>query len=80
MLPQLHRQPWMDSDIETFRDQVRRYIAAEMAPHLPAWREQGYVPRETWRPFGEMGFMAARNARSLRRHRGQHCLPAGGTG
>ena len=32
MLPQLHRQPWMDSDIETFRDQVRRYIAAEMAP------------------------------------------------
>ena len=57
MLPQLHRQPWMDSDIETFRDQVRRYIAAEMAPHLPAWREQGYVPRETWRPFGEMGFM-----------------------
>lgn len=36
MLPQLHRQPWMDSDIETFRDQVRRYIAAEMAPHLPA--------------------------------------------
>ena len=38
MLPQLHRQPWMDSDIETFRDQVRRYIAAEMAPKLPGWR------------------------------------------
>ena len=57
MLPQLHRQPWMDSDIETFRDQVRRYIAAEMAPHLPVWREQGYIPREVWRPFGEMGFM-----------------------
>ena len=30
MLPQLHRQPWMDSDIETFRDQVRRYIAADV--------------------------------------------------
>ena len=57
MLPQLHRQPWMDSDIETFRDQVRRYIAAEMAPKLPGWREQGYIPRETWRPFGEMGFL-----------------------
>ena len=47
----------MDSDIETFRDQVRRYIAAEMAPKLPGWREQGYIPRETWRPFGEMGFL-----------------------
>ncbi len=57
MPPQLHRQPWMDSDIETFRDQVRRYIAAEMAPKLPGWREQGYIPRETWRPFGEMGFL-----------------------
>lgn len=57
MLPQLHRQPWMDSDIETFRDQVRRYIAAEMAPHLPVWREQGYIPREVWRPFGEMSFL-----------------------
>ncbi|AJG12539.1 MULTISPECIES: acyl-CoA dehydrogenase family protein [Pseudomonadaceae] len=57
MLPQLHRHSWMDSDIETFREQVRRYIAAEMAPKLPGWREQGYIPRETWRPFGEMGFL-----------------------
>src|SRR5262245_6693633 len=57
MLPQLHRHAWMDSDIEAFREQARRYIANEMAPHLEGWRRQGWVPREVWRPFGEMGFM-----------------------
>jgi acyl-CoA dehydrogenase len=57
MLPQLHRHAWMDESVEAFREQVRRYVANEMAPHLDGWRRQGYVPREVWRPFGEMGFM-----------------------
>lgn len=57
MLPQLHRHAWMDEEIEAFRDQVRRYIAGEMAPHLEGWRRQGHVPREVWRGFGAMGFL-----------------------
>ncbi|CAJ0895705.1 acyl-CoA dehydrogenase family protein [Ralstonia flatus] len=57
MLPQLYRHAWMDSDIEAFREQVRRYVAAEFTPKLDGWRRQGYIPRETWRPFGEMGFL-----------------------
>ena len=57
MLPQLHRHAWMDESIEAFREQVRRYVAAEFAPHLDTWRRQGYIPREVWRPFGEMGFL-----------------------
>jgi acyl-CoA dehydrogenase len=57
MLPQLHRHPWMDEDIDAFRDQVRRYVAGELSPHLDGWRRQGYIPREVWRPFGRMGFM-----------------------
>lgn len=57
MLPRLHRHPWMDEDIETFREQVRRYVARELAPKLEGWRRQGYIPREVWRPFGEMGFL-----------------------
>ena len=57
MLPQLHRHPWMDDDIEAFRDQVRRYVAGELAPHLDGWRRQGYIPRQVWQPFGRMGFM-----------------------
>jgi len=57
MLPRLHQHPWMDADIEAFREQVRRYTQTELAPHLDGWRRQGYIPRETWRPFGELGFM-----------------------
>ena len=57
MLPRLHQHQWMDADIEAFREQVRRYTESELVPHLDAWRRQGYIPRETWRPFGELGFM-----------------------
>ena len=57
MMPQLYRHRWMDSDIEAFREVVHRYIAGELAPHLEGWRRQGYIPREVWQPFGEMGFL-----------------------
>ena len=57
MLPQLYRHKWMDEDIEAFRDQVRRYVAREIVPKLDGWRRQGFIPREVWRPFGEMGFL-----------------------
>lgn len=57
MLPRLHRHRWMDEEIDAFRDQVRRYIAGELSPHLDEWRRQGFIPREVWRPFGQMGFL-----------------------
>ncbi len=57
MLPQLYRYPWMDDEIEAFRAQARRYIATELAPHLPEWRRQGFIPRQVWRPFAEMGLL-----------------------
>ena len=47
----------MDEEIESFREQVRRYVAGELSPHLDGWRRQGYIPREAWRSFGEMGFL-----------------------
>ena len=58
MLPQLHQHEWMkDEQLVAFRDQLRRYIAAELTPHLDGWRRQGFIPREVWRPFGELGFL-----------------------
>jgi acyl-CoA dehydrogenase len=57
MLPRLYQHRWMDEDVEAFRAQVRRYIAAELSPHLETWRSQGFVPREVWRRFGEMGYL-----------------------
>jgi len=57
LLPQLHRHAWMDADIDAFRDQARRYIDRELVPHLDGWRRQGFIPREVWRPFGELDFL-----------------------
>jgi acyl-CoA dehydrogenase len=57
MLPRLFNHRWMDEETETFRDQVRRYIGEALAPGLPEWRALGYIPREIWRPFGELGFL-----------------------
>jgi len=57
LLPKPFQHDWMDAEIDAFREQVRRYIERELASHVPAWRAQGYVPRETWRGFGEHGFL-----------------------
>jgi alkylation response protein AidB-like acyl-CoA dehydrogenase len=57
MLPQVYRHRWMDEEIEAFREQVRRFVSGELSPHLDGWRRQGFIPREVWRPFGQMGFL-----------------------
>ena len=57
MLPRLLQHPWMDAEIESFRRQVRRCVSERLAPNLDAWRRQGFIPRETWRAFGELGFL-----------------------
>jgi len=56
-LPRLHRHAWMTPEMDEFREQARRYIGREMAPHLEAWRRQGFIPREAWQPFAEVGLL-----------------------
>ena len=57
MLPQVQQHACMDESIEAFREQVRRDMAAELSPHLDGWRRQGFIPRQVWRGFGDMGFL-----------------------
>ena len=57
MLPRLLQHPWMDAEIETFREQVRRCASDKLVPHLDTWRRQGFIPRETWRALGDLGFL-----------------------
>jgi len=47
----------MDAEIETFRQQVRRCVADTLVPHLDTWRRQGFIPRQTWRALGDLGFL-----------------------
>ena len=40
-----------------FRDAFRKFLAAEIVPHMEAWREAGIVDREAFRKCGEQGFL-----------------------
>ena len=42
---------------QAFRDTVRRFIAAEIAPYHAQWETDGQVPRELWRKAGEAGLL-----------------------
>ena len=40
-----------------FRDAYRKFLAAEIVPHMEGWREAGIVDREAFRKAGEQGFL-----------------------
>ena len=51
--------PWMNPELETFRDTVRRFVAAEITPYQQRWREQQHVDRALWRKAGDLGLLLA---------------------
>lgn len=42
---------------EMFRDQFRRFVEREIAPHHRDWERAGIVPREVWQKAGAQGFL-----------------------
>lgn len=46
---------WSTPELETFRDQVTRFFADEISPHMERWSKRGYIDRETWLKAGELG-------------------------
>ena len=46
-----------DSDHEQFRDNVRRFMQREVAPHGERWREAGVVDREVYEKAGAAGLL-----------------------
>jgi acyl-CoA dehydrogenase len=51
------RSPWMDDDLQIFRDAVAKFAEAEMLPQEAQWRAQRNVGKEIWRRAGELGFL-----------------------
>ena len=45
------------SEHELFRDQVKRFISAEIVPHYAKWEEAGQAPREIWAKAGAAGLL-----------------------
>jgi acyl-CoA dehydrogenase len=52
-----YRSPWMNEELDQFRDSVRRFIAQEITPHEKRWREQKHVDRDFWLKAGAAGFL-----------------------
>ena len=50
-----YRSSWMTEELDTFRDQFRKFLAKDLAPHGEKWRSQKMVDRSAWRALGEMG-------------------------
>ncbi len=44
---------------EMFRDQVRRFVEAEIEPMVPEWNRNGISDRGSWRKMGAAGFLGA---------------------
>lgn len=51
------RRVIFESEHEQFRDSVRRFMQAEVAPHADRWREAGMVDRETYLKAGAQGLL-----------------------
>ena len=47
----------MNSELELFRDNVRRFLQAEIEPYYADWEKAGIVPRGMWTKFGEAGLL-----------------------
>jgi acyl-CoA dehydrogenase len=49
--------PIYTADHEMFRDQVRKFVEREIAPHHAQWEKDKRVPKEVWRKAGAAGLL-----------------------
>jgi acyl-CoA dehydrogenase len=47
----------MTDDLKAFREQVKKFVAAELVPNEERWAKQHHVDRELWTRAGELGFL-----------------------
>jgi len=50
-----YRSSWMTEELDVFRDQFRKFLAHDLAPHAEKWRQQKMVDRSAWKALGGMG-------------------------
>ncbi len=52
-------QYFFTEEHELFRQSIRAFLEKEVRPNIEQWEEDGSIPREIYKRFGEMGFMGA---------------------
>ena len=53
------RREIFSEEHELFRNEVRRFVDAEIAPKVAEWNRNGISDRESWRKVGAAGFLGA---------------------
>lgn len=53
----LGASPYYTADHEAFRDQLRRFVAKEIAPYADQWDEAGEFPRELYKKAADIGLL-----------------------
>lgn len=51
------QRPDLDSDMELFRDNARRFFQQEIRPNSERWRAAGIIDREAFQKAGEQGYL-----------------------
>ncbi len=54
---QAYQSPWVTAEHELFRENVRRFMAAELVPNRERWIESGHMDPAYWRKAGEVGLL-----------------------
>lgn len=53
-----HAAAFDSAEYELFRDNVKRFLEKEIAPHYAQWEKDSWMPREVWTTLGENGLLA----------------------
>jgi len=48
----------MNEELELFRENVKRFVDAEVTPNYEQWEHEEIFPRELWNKLGEQGLLA----------------------
>ena len=49
----------MTEDLVLLEEQARRFLAAELVPHVEKWTEDGIMERSAWDKLGQAGLLCA---------------------
>ena len=55
----LPRPAWMTEDLVLLEEQARRFLNAELVPHIERWTKDGVMDRSVWNQLGEAGLLCA---------------------
>jgi acyl-CoA dehydrogenase len=55
----LPRPAWMAEDLVLLEEQARRFMTAELVPHVERWHDDGIMDRAVWNKLGAAGLLCA---------------------